>query len=88
MYIYLFNDNLIYSIIFLSCQSDIPAFRRRLRMEPWVFEMLLSKIEGSIKREDTNFRKATPTAVRLSLTLRYLTSGDYMTWHIRCEFYS
>ena len=40
------------------------------------FEHLLSLVGPSIKKTDTNFRKAIEPAQRLALTLRFLASGD------------
>ena len=45
-------------------------------MSPGRFEHLLSLLGPSIKKTDTNFRKAIEPAQRLALTLRFLTSGD------------
>lgn len=45
-------------------------------MSPERFENLLSVVGPTIKKEDTNFRKAIEPAQRLALTLRYLACGD------------
>ena len=45
-------------------------------MSPDRFEHLLSLVDPSIKKSDTNFRKSIPAAEHLALTLRYLASGD------------
>ena len=45
-------------------------------MSPGRFEQLRSLVGPSIKKTDTNFRKAIEPAQRLALTLRFLASGD------------
>ena len=45
-------------------------------MSPGRFEHLLSLVGSSIKKTDTNFRKAIEPVQRLALTLRFLASGD------------
>ena len=45
-------------------------------MSPGHLEHLLSLVGPSIKKTDTNFRKAIEPAQRLALTLRFLASGD------------
>ena len=45
-------------------------------MSPGHFEHLRSLVGPSIKKTDTNFRKAIEPAQRLALTLRFLASGD------------
>ena len=45
-------------------------------MSPGRFEHLLSLVGPPIKKTDTNFRKAVEPAQRLTLTLRFLASGD------------
>ena len=45
-------------------------------MPPGHFGHLLSLVGQSIKKIDTNLRKAIEPAQRLALTLRFLASGD------------
>ena len=45
-------------------------------MSPGCFKHLLSLVGRSIKKTDTNFRKAIEAAQRLALTLRFLASGN------------
>ena len=45
-------------------------------MSPERYDHLLSMIEQSIRRSDTNFRKSISPAERLCITLRFLASGD------------
>ena len=45
-------------------------------MSPERFKHLLGLVGPLIMKHDTRFRKAIPVAERLSLTLRYLASGD------------
>ena len=46
-------------------------FREYTRMSPKTFLSLLSIVGSTLKRKDTNFRKAIPVHVRLYIILRY-----------------
>ena len=45
-------------------------------MSPQGFDHLLSLVGSSIKKSDTNFRKAIPPAECVAITLRSLASGE------------
>ena len=45
-------------------------------MSPERFDHLLGLVENSITKEDTNFRKAISAGERLTVTLRFLASGE------------
>lgn len=48
-------------------------------MSPIDFEYLLNMIGPAIQKTDTKFRKAISVKERLSITLRFLASGDSFT---------
>lgn len=48
-------------------------------MAPSDFEYLLNLIGHKIKKRDTTYRKAISVEERLSITLRFLASGDSYT---------
>ena len=47
-----------------------------MRMSPERFDHLLGMVSPLISKQSTTFRKAIPAGERLSLTLRYLASGE------------
>ena len=47
-----------------------------MRMTPAQFDMILSKIEPDLRKQDTIFRKALEPGLKLALTLHFLASGD------------
>lgn len=51
-------------------------FRNFFHMSPQQFDILLEKVSPIISKKDTNFRKAISAETRLTITLRYLASGD------------
>jgi len=51
-------------------------FRNCTGMTSSYFELLLQLIGPSIKKQDTNMRKAVAISTRLAVTLRFLTTGD------------
>ena len=51
-------------------------FRNFLRMDGPSFDELLGLVEPLIRKEDTVMRASIPPFVRLSITLRYLVSGN------------
>lgn len=50
------------------------AIFRRMSMAD--FEILLSKLEPLITKQDTNFRICIPPKMRLAITLRFLSTGE------------
>ena len=45
-------------------------------MSPESFDVLLRHVEPHISKENTRFRESVPASTKLSVTLRYLTSGE------------
>jgi len=56
--------------------EDIESFQLFFRMNPRLFNILLDKVSPFIQRQDTIMRKCIPPVQRLSLTLRYLATGE------------
>ncbi|KAK3107504.1 hypothetical protein FSP39_016061 [Pinctada imbricata] len=56
--------------------EDIETYRNFVRMSKENFDELLSLVSPMIKKKDTIMRESITAAERLSLTLRYLASGD------------
>ena len=55
---------------------DQEYFFRRFRMSPSVFELLLSMVGPRLKKTTTNMRDPISPSERLTVTLRYLVTGD------------
>ena len=65
----------LYSLILyfqLGCESE---FSRTSRMSPAIHRELLEMVRPLITRQRTNFREPISAEERLSLTIRYLTTG-------------
>ena len=58
--------------------GDHESFYKYFHMTPQRFSHLLSLVGPSIRRQDTSFRKAVSPGERLSITLRFLVTGDSM----------
>lgn len=58
---------------------DMEWYHNYMRMSPNTFYELLELITPLITKTSTNFRKPLPPHLRLSLTLRYLSSGDLLS---------
>ncbi|KAG1934126.1 protein ALP1-like [Pimephales promelas] len=56
--------------------SDRKGFRELLRMDVEDFSYLLGKVRPFIQRRDTKLRRAISARMRLSLTLRFLATGE------------
>ena len=56
--------------------EDVSAFRNFVRMEPAMFNELLTRIGPRIAKKDTWYRPALTPGLKLAVTLRYLASGD------------
>ena len=56
--------------------EDVRAFKNFIRMDPEIFQELLQRLTPRLTKQDTFFRKALTPGLKLSLTLRYLASGD------------
>nr|XP_042911387.1 uncharacterized protein LOC122272161 [Parasteatoda tepidariorum] len=59
---------------FLS-DSEPEDYRNFLRMDQESFDHLLDLLRPDIEKKDTKMREAIPASQRLSITLRYLSSG-------------
>lgn len=58
--------------------GDETLYKNFLRMSAADFDYLLEKISPLIKRRDTLMRQAITPAERLTLTLRYLATGEFI----------
>ncbi|XP_071040057.1 uncharacterized protein [Parasteatoda tepidariorum] len=58
--------------------NDLDSYFEYFRMHPKIFDVLLSIAGPSIAKSDTNYRESISASERLSITLRYLASGDSM----------
>lgn len=56
--------------------EDPESFKNYLRMDDVIFKELLSSIEDTIKKQNTQFRQSISAEKRLAITLRYLASGN------------
>ncbi|XP_050670649.1 putative nuclease HARBI1 [Leptidea sinapis] len=57
-------------------------FDNFVRMSCTDFQYLLQKISPMVSKQDTTWREAVPTKIRLALTLRFLATGDdYRSLH-------
>jgi hypothetical protein len=56
--------------------EDPKGFQNFLRMGKTDFHELLAKVTPHVQRQDTWMREAISAAERLSITLRYLATGD------------
>ena len=56
--------------------EDPCSFRNFVRMDQTMFNELLQRVGPRIEKKDTFFRKAIEPGLRLSITLRYLATGD------------
>ena len=56
--------------------TDVDGYKNFLRMTMEDFNYLVEMISPSIKKQDTHLRSAISPAERLSVTLRFLASGD------------
>ena len=58
----------------LKNESDLD-FKNYMRMDPNTFYNLLSKLEPTIRKQDTNMRQSISAEARLHATLLYLSTG-------------
>ena len=56
--------------------EDPASFRNFVRMDPAMFQELLTRLGPRIEKQDTRFRKALHPGLRLAITLRFLATGD------------
>lgn len=59
--------------------GDVDEFRATLRMPPDIYEELLEAVRPQITYQHTNYRPAISAEERLSLTMRYLALGRYIS---------
>ena len=57
-------------------EEDVSAFRKFVRMDPEMFRELLLKLGPRLNKDDTGYRKALDPNLKLTITLRYLATGD------------
>ncbi|KAJ8301055.1 hypothetical protein KUTeg_022574 [Tegillarca granosa] len=57
-------------------REDPKSYKNFIRLDDAAFQELLQLVTPLIKRKDTCMRDAIPPAERLSLTLRFLATGD------------
>lgn len=57
-------------------EEDPATLRHWIRLDREQFEELLAQVTPLIEKQDTNMRQAVTPAERLTLTLRYLASGE------------
>ncbi|XP_030208666.1 protein ANTAGONIST OF LIKE HETEROCHROMATIN PROTEIN 1-like isoform X2 [Gadus morhua] len=57
-------------------ETDRKGFREFLRMSVEDFQLLLGKVEPLIRKTDTKMRRAISARQRLSVTLRFLATGE------------
>lgn len=63
-------------------QEPSGEFENFQRMSLDDFNLLLSKVEPLISKQDTHLREAIPAKIRLAITLRFLATGDsYRSLH-------
>jgi len=56
--------------------EDVSAFTNFMRMEPYAFHELLTRIAPRITKQDTNYKKALEPGLKVAITLRFLATGD------------
>lgn len=66
------NVNLLNELRF----NEPDDYQNFLRLDSSTFDKLLALIEVQIKKQDTCMRDAIPPSQRLSITLRYLATGN------------
>ena len=57
-------------------KEDVKGFKYFLRVDYDIYQEILQRIEGRIKKQDTNYRKAVSPGLKLAISLRYLAAGD------------
>lgn len=56
--------------------EDPQSFFNYIRMKPAMFDNLVQIVGPRIEMQDTKMRKALPPGLKLTVTVRFLTSGD------------
>ena len=65
--------------------TDIPGFTNYMKMTPEFFEMIKTRLEPRLAGQATNYRALISVGEKLSLTIRYLATGESYT-SLSCEF--
>ena len=65
--------------------EDTSSFFKFMRMEPAMFDEELQKVTPRISKNDIRMRKALEPGLKLTVTLRYLASGDNYSPRARLE---
>ena len=65
--------------------TDIPRFTNYMRMTPEFFEMIKTRLEPHLARQATNYRAPISVGEKLTLTIRYLATGESYT-PLSCQF--
>ena len=65
--------------------TDIPGFTNFMRMTLEFFEMIKTRLEPRLARQDTNYRAPISVGEKLALTIRYLTTEESYT-SLSCQF--
>ena len=65
--------------LLIDLKRDTGQFINFCRMSPTDFKFLLGKISDKICKKSINFREAIPPKERLTLTFRFLATGDSYT---------
>jgi hypothetical protein len=59
-------------------EQDPQEYKKMMRVEPEMFNELVERLDGRLRRPDTNCRKAISPGMKVAITLRYVACGcDY-----------
>ncbi len=56
--------------------EDVAGFRNFMRMDPAMFQELLHRLDGQIRKQDKWYQKALERGLKLAITLRHLAAGN------------
>ena len=57
-------------------EEDVSVYLNCVRVEPRMFKELLDRLGPRLEKKDTWCRKALVSGLKLTITLRYLATGD------------
>ena len=57
-------------------RNDVGGFQNFMRIPPEMFDELMARVGPRLVKQDTNWREALDPGLKLSITLRFLSSGD------------
>ncbi|XP_077115800.1 uncharacterized protein LOC143770243 [Ranitomeya variabilis] len=66
----------VYSTLYIELRENPQKFFNYVRMKAENFEILLGRVEDSIRRRDTQMRFSISPAERLMVTIRFLATGE------------